>query len=857
MIKAIYDSENVSLRNARQVITKKNSELKYGKKYPVLDPENDTFIVLGLDERGNPIKISRFTGKFSATKDKTTGELTSGEGTSFYDKWNVETNQMRKKGEEVFHETLNRDGKVIMSNPEYKIPKTQNLDMNTEFYTDLSTSDLAKKGYELKQIDMIVKGRKVREYLEKTKSKDTSISMHEQTSTNEIDSVLEDLYNRGDDIYKMSMKEWVTKIPEYFAEGGRTGFHQGSLRHQKEHDYQAYEKEGNFMKYLMLSGDRAKMSSPEDWINRLFNLSTEEPAREDFETMMKERFMYGEHIPPNVFKQLYLDFKEMYKNLKGSKKRNEHATGGVSNLFRERQGYRDPGRVIQLVKGARWLIRMLKEMSDDMIFGHGKFAKMAEALKMKYFKQTEAAIKSLESGGPIPDEILTTLRQDARFKGLTVSKTGDKDFIEIQEVVLGKPTKGTGEIIEGAAEQIHNLKSALVPSFKLSREKLVAQFPNIPDGEINRIMKLSVDEQKKMLTKLMSGQKKMLKFKTQMDEMSGIDIDEEIGTGEKLLKGEVVDEKVELFAFMNELPKELQHKVGLLPVDEQLPLLRKFKEAFTAAQKGGVEGGLEVLQKDLLEQFIPKGKPHATGGLIDGYATGGVSNLFRQRYRGGKAVELVTKLPEFLKFVERLLIKASNEIRQGIGKWKGLNTAQKVAQHDNLTKLAVEFQKTKKFDVRINEYTGIDAEKAFIETQAKVKEKSIFSMTKEEKAARLKKYQDESGIKLSYGDKDKRLIPPGTTEESIDLAILKGNFERKYTGVIDDRLMKQVLADNNPQRISEVTATIEQSLIMGKKGMKPDDIVETLKESFTRKKQAEGGLIGYATGGVSNLFRSR
>ena len=97
------------------------------------------------------------------------------------------------------------------------------------------------------------------------------------------------------------------------------------------------------------------------------------------------------------------------------------------------------------------------------------------------------------------------------------------------------------------------------------------------------------------------------------------------------------------------------------------------------------------------------------------------------------------------------MIKASNEIRRGLGKWKDLTTAQKVTQHDNLTKLVTEFQKTKKFDLKMNEYFGINAEKAFIEAQAKVKEKSIFSMTKEEKAARLKKYQDENpNIKLSY-----------------------------------------------------------------------------------------------------------
>ena len=174
--------------------------------------------------------MSRFTGKFSATKDKTTGELTSGEGMSFYDRWNSKTGKLREEGKEVFHETLNNEGKVIMSNPEYKLPKTGNMELQTEFYTDLSTSDLAKKGYELKQIDMIIKGREARKYLEKTKHKDHNIAMHEQTSSNEIGAVMEDLYHRGDDIYKMSIEEWVKKIPEYFAGGGRVpGFATGGV----------------------------------------------------------------------------------------------------------------------------------------------------------------------------------------------------------------------------------------------------------------------------------------------------------------------------------------------------------------------------------------------------------------------------------------------------------------------------------------------------------------------------------------------------------------------------------------------------------------------------------------------------
>ena len=41
----------------------------------------------------------------------------------------LKQNQMRKEGEEVFHETLNREGKVIMSNPEYKLPEIKNMDI--------------------------------------------------------------------------------------------------------------------------------------------------------------------------------------------------------------------------------------------------------------------------------------------------------------------------------------------------------------------------------------------------------------------------------------------------------------------------------------------------------------------------------------------------------------------------------------------------------------------------------------------------------------------------------------------------------------------------------------------------------
>jgi hypothetical protein len=67
---------------------------------------------------------------------------------------------------------------------------------------------------------------------------------------------------------------------------------------------------------------------------------------------------------------------------------------------------------------------------------------------------------------------------------------------------------------------------------------------------------------------------------------------------------------------------------------------------------------------------------------------------------------------------------------------------------------------------------------------------------------------------------------------------------RKYKGRVDDRLLNQMLADDNPQRLAEVMATVDEALIMQQKGMKPNQIVETVKESFKRKKQAQGGRTG-------------
>ena len=203
------------------------------------------------------------------------------------------------------------------------------------------------------------------------------------------------------------------------------------------------------MRYLALSGDRALAHgrSPEGGPYGLpfFKTDSDERMgydqwRDDFETWQKERFMYGELKDPlfkgKLDKAINAWLKKQYEKLVGKDEGTEGlATGGVSNLFRQRQGFR-AGTALELVKGARWVIRMLKELADDMIFGRAQFAKMAEPEKIKLYKETQVAIKHLESGGPIPENLIQTMRKDPRFQNLTVSKGGDKDFVEIQEVVL-------------------------------------------------------------------------------------------------------------------------------------------------------------------------------------------------------------------------------------------------------------------------------------------------------------------------------------------------------------------------------------------------------------------------------------
>lgn len=63
----------------------------------------------------------------------------------------------------------------------------------------------------------------------------------------------------------------------------------------------------------------------------------------------------------------------------------------------------------------------------------------------------------------------------------------------------------------------------------------------------------------------------------------------------------------------------------------------------------------------------------------------------------------------------------------------------------------------------------------------------------------------------------------------------------KYGDMIDDELMAKILTDDDPQRIAEVLATIDEAMTMQNKGMGSEEIISTIKKT-PRTKQAGGGL---------------
>jgi len=98
---------------------------------------------------------------------------------------------------------------------------------------------------------------------------------------------------------------------------------------------------------------------------------------------------------------------------------------------------------------------------------------------------------------------------------------------------------------------------------------------------------------------------------------------------------------------------------------------------------------------------------------------------------------------------------------------------------------------------------------------------------------------------------DKRLMTRDEIEElsTFDLGTEmeefknnKSRLQKKYKGMIDDDLLSKMMVDDNPQRLAEVEAAIDQALELVKRGKSQEEVLDIMKQMTDRTKQAGGGL---------------
>ena len=105
------------------------------------------------------------------------------------------------------------------------------------------------------------------------------------------------------------------------------------------------------------------------------------------------------------------------------------------------------------------------------------------------------------------------------------------------------------------------------------------------------------------------------------------------------------------------------------------------------------------------------------------------------------------------------------------------------------------------------------------------------------------KTADEVEVSQDVKDKvdyNKQRMEDDFTREMAPNLFLRMELKARFPGITDEMISK-IMADDNPQRIAEVLASMDEGLKMLDKGMSPEEIINTFKKT-PRTKQADGGL---------------
>ena len=85
-----------------------------------------------------------------------------------------------------------------------------------------------------------------------------------------------------------------------------------------------------------------------------------------------------------------------------------------------------------LVKGGKWFLKSLYDTKKQLMQ-----LDMPLSKKQELMKQADDAIKHIEGGGPIPEQIIQHIRKDPKFKSVSQGpRSADPDLAEMEEVIL-------------------------------------------------------------------------------------------------------------------------------------------------------------------------------------------------------------------------------------------------------------------------------------------------------------------------------------------------------------------------------------------------------------------------------------
>ena len=88
-----------------------------------------------------------------------------------------------------------------------------------------------------------------------------------------------------------------------------------------------------------------------------------------------------------------------------------------------------------LVKGGRWFLNNLRKALKDIESNQG-FKNLTPERKEGLTSEIKNLIKSIEGGGPIPDEMIQTIRKDPKFFEVSKTRSTDPDLYEFEDVIL-------------------------------------------------------------------------------------------------------------------------------------------------------------------------------------------------------------------------------------------------------------------------------------------------------------------------------------------------------------------------------------------------------------------------------------